>query len=118
MWSDAFVFVLRFVGSRHDAGAALVFKPIALTSNMNDGGVVQDPIEHGSCEHSVARKRLVPTAECEVRSEDQRAPFVTARNYLEEQIGLLAPERPISSMISSFGAAISRCIASFIRPCR
>jgi hypothetical protein len=67
MWSDAFLFVLRFVGSRQDAGAALVFKPIALTSNLNDGRVVQDPIKHSSGEHSVARKRLVPTTECEAR---------------------------------------------------
>ena len=48
MWSDAFLFVLSFVGSRHDAGAALVFKPIAVASNLNDGRVVQDPIEHDS----------------------------------------------------------------------
>src|SRR3974390_686519 len=93
MWSDVFLVVLRFIGSRHDASAALVLEPVALTSNLNDGRVVQDPIEHGGGEYSVARKRLVPTAESEVRRQDQRALFVTARNDLEEQIGLLASER-------------------------
>ena len=65
MWSDVFLFVLRFVGSRHDAGAALVLEPIALTTDLNDGRVMKDPVEHGGGEHSVARERLVPTAECE-----------------------------------------------------
>ena len=75
MWSDVFLFVLRFVGSRHDAGAALVLEPVALTSDLNDGRVMQNPVEHGGGEHSVARERLVPTAECEivVREECFRA---------------------------------------------
>jgi hypothetical protein len=70
MWSEVFLFVLRFVRSRHDAGAALVLEPLALTSDLNDGRVMQDPVERGGGEHSVARERLVPTAEREIGSED------------------------------------------------
>src|ERR1700674_731176 len=100
MWSDLFLFhFLRTVGSRHDAGAALVLEPVALTSDLNDGRVMQDPVEHGGSEHSVARERLVPTAECEIGGEDQRASFVTPRDHLEEQIGLLASERQIADLI-------------------
>ena len=54
MWSDVFLLVLRFVGSRHDAGAALVLEPVALTSDLNDGRVMQDPVEHGGGEHGIA----------------------------------------------------------------
>ena len=72
---------------------------------------------------SVARERLVPTAECEVGRQDQRAAFVTLRDDLEERIWparvRMADSRSRRrSMISSFGAAITRCITSFIRPCR
>ena len=60
---------------------------------------MQDPVEHGGGEHGVARERLVPTAECEIGGEDQRASFVTPRDHLEEQIGLLASERQIADLV-------------------
>ena len=93
MLSDLFLFhLLRTLGSCHDAGVALVLEPVALAGNLNDGRVMQDPVEHGGGEHSVAGERLVPTAECEIGGEDQTS-FVTPRNHLEKQIGLLASEQ-------------------------
>ena len=54
--------LLGVVRSRHDAGAALVLEPVALTSDLNDGRVMQNPVEHGGGEHGVARERLVTIA--------------------------------------------------------
>jgi len=37
--------------------AALVLEPVALTSDLDDGRVMQDPVEQGGGERSVARER-------------------------------------------------------------
>jgi hypothetical protein len=74
MWSGRFLFDLfRCMGSRHDAGAALVLQPVALTGDLNYGRVMQDAVEHGGGEHRVTGECLVPAAEGQVGSQDQRA---------------------------------------------
>ena len=50
----------------HDAGAALVLQPVALTGDLHDGRVVQYAVEHGGGEHGVTSERLIPAAEGQV----------------------------------------------------
>lgn len=44
----------RRMGSRHDAGAALVFEPVAFAGDLHDSRVVEDAVEHGGGEDRVA----------------------------------------------------------------
>jgi hypothetical protein len=76
-------------GLAEQSGLALVFQSEALAIDVDDDGVVKDPIEHRHGEHSVAGEGAIPTAEAEVGDEDHCAAFVTLRDDLEEQIGQL-----------------------------
>ena len=53
-----------FIGNHPSAAAA------AAAAVFLSRWRAQDPVEHCGGEHSVARERLVPTAECEIGSED------------------------------------------------
>lgn len=87
----AFCLVLRRLGPRRDARAALVFQTVALTRDLHHCYVMQNAVEHCGCQHGVTDGRLIPAAERQVA---------------------------ISSTISSFGIATLRCITYFKRLCR
>ena len=83
-------------GLAEDSGFALVLQSEALSVDVDDGRVVQDPIEHRHREHAVAGEGAVPTTEGEIGSEDHRAVFIALSHHLEEQVGLLAAHRQMS----------------------
>ena len=87
------------MGSRQDASAALVLEPVAFARDLNDRRVMQYAIEHGRREHGIAGEGFVPTAERQVRRQDQRALFVTPRDNLKEQTRLLASKRQIADFV-------------------
>ena len=39
---------------RQDGGAAFIFEPVALACYLHDGGVMEDAVEHGRRQHSIA----------------------------------------------------------------
>ena len=62
------LFILLYVCLRrlrpgHDAGPTLVLEPVAFASDLHDGGMVQDSVEHGGGQHHIACECLIPTAE-------------------------------------------------------
>ena len=93
----------------HDAGAALVLEPIALARDLHDGGVVQEPVEHGSGEHGVAGEGLVPGPKVRFEVRIIGAVLVAARHHLEEEVGLLAAERQVADLVDDQQLLGARC---------
>ena len=58
-WLD-YAAVPWFPGRPDDTGAALVLEAIAVALDLDDLGVVQQAVEHGGCQHTVAGEGLVP----------------------------------------------------------
>ena len=54
-----------FSRSSKQSGLAFVFQSEALAIDIDDDGMVKDPIEHRHCEYSVAGEGAIPTAEGE-----------------------------------------------------
>src|SRR5260221_5590160 len=89
-----------FAGWRSEqSGLALVLESEALAVDADDGGVVKDAIKHRGGEYAVAGEGAIPTAEGEIRCQDQRAALVAPREHLEEQICLLAAHRQITDLL-------------------
>jgi PD-(D/E)XK nuclease superfamily len=78
---------------------ALVFEPIALTIDVDDGRMMEHAIEHRGGEYAVAGESAIPTAKGEIRGEDHRAMLVAPRDQLEEQVGLLAAQRQVFPLL-------------------
>ncbi len=75
------------------AGAHLVAQPIALPADLDDVGVVQQPIEHGRGERLVAGKGLGPLGKRQVAGQHDGAMLVALGHGVEEEVGFLSPER-------------------------
>jgi hypothetical protein len=88
-----------WVGPDEYASPAYIYEPVALAADLHDGGVMDDAVEHGGCQHSVAGKGCVPTAKSQIGHQDQRALFIEPCNHLNEHIGLLASERQIADFV-------------------
>ena len=60
--------------------------------------MVQQQVEDGARDHRVAED-VAPRAQALIARHDDRAPFVAARDELEEQIGALAVDRDVADLV-------------------
>lgn len=58
------------LGRSYDAGEAFFFEAVAVALDLDDLGVVQEPVEHGRCQHAVAGEGLIPGRRAQVRRHD------------------------------------------------
>ena len=66
--------------------------------DLDDDGVVQQPVEQGGGHHWVA-EHLGPFGEVAVGGEDHGAFFVAGADQLEEQIGAFLGQRQVADLI-------------------
>ena len=74
-------------------------QPVAVAPDLDDVGMVQQPVEHGAREGGVSVERPLPVSEREIGREDDRAVLVAFRHDLEEQVGLLLFQRQVSDLV-------------------
>ena len=75
----------------------MLFETITVALDVDDPGVMQEPVEDGRGDDGVAEE-LLPVDEALVRGDDRRALLVAVRDELEEQIGLPAVDRKIARL--------------------
>jgi len=70
-----------------DSGFAFVFESVALSSDLDDVGVMQQAVEQCGGERTVAGEGLAPPPEQQVAGQQHRYLFVALGENLEEQVG-------------------------------
>jgi len=83
----------------------MLFETIAVAPDVDDPGVMQEPVEDGRSDDGIA-KELLPVAEAFVRGDDRRALLVAVRDELEEQIGLAALDGQVAGLVDDDQAAL------------
>ena len=68
------------------SGLEFVFEPIGVAADIDGDGVMQQAVEDGGGDDSIA-EHFAPGAEALVGGEDHRAFFVASTDQLEEQVG-------------------------------
>lgn len=71
---------------------------IAVSLDVEDSGVMKQPVEDGCGDDGVA-EQILPIDEAVVRSQDRGALFVTVGYELEEQMRLPAVHRQIPNLV-------------------
>lgn len=61
--------------------------------------VVEEPIEQGGGQRTVARQGLIPAPEIEIGCQDNRSALIHFGNDLEDQMSLIALQRQIADLI-------------------
>ncbi len=74
---------LRFGALPEQVGLAFVFESEAFAVDADDGGVMEDAIEHRHGQNAVAGEGRIPTGEGKIRGQDHRATLVALRHDLE-----------------------------------
>ncbi len=82
-WSSGLL-LCKFCWRTEQAGLALVLESIALAVDADDGGVMQQPVEHRDGQDDVAGEGAVPTAEGKIGSENHRAALVAEWGAIAE----------------------------------
>ena len=83
----------------------MLFETIAVAPDVDDPGVMQEPVEDGRGNDGVTEE-LLPVAEAFVRGDDRRALLVAVRDELEEQIGLAALDGQVAGLVDDDQAAL------------
>ena len=77
---------------------AVIFEPIAVTFDVDDPGVMEEPVQDGRGDDRVAEK-LLPVDEALVGGQDRRALLVPVGDELEKEISLAAVDREITDLV-------------------
>ena len=85
------------VGGRHPSHVS-VLQSVAVALQVDDFGVVHEPVDHRRGDHGVAED-LAPAPKGLVRGDDDAGPLVTGRDQLEEQVGGLAVEGDVADFV-------------------
>src|SRR6266436_6287198 len=96
-----------FCGGRGNAAEVAVFKPVAVSFQGDDIGVVDEPIDHGGGDGVVAED-LAPASERLVAGHDEAGPLVAAGDQMEEQVGGLGLERDVADLVDLSGVDHAR----------
>ena len=92
-------FTLLLLGQRNQAGFASFLEPVALSADVDGGGVVQQSVEDGCCDDRVAEDRS-PLAVALVRSEYDGASFIACADKLEEDSCAEIVQRQVSHFVN------------------
>lgn len=79
---------------------ALVLQAIALTADLHDMRVMQQPVEHRGRQRLVVGERRGPLRERQVARQHDGAALVALGDDVEEQVRLLAPKRQIADFVN------------------
>jgi hypothetical protein len=95
------------VASREGSRSAYVRAQIGVLSqaiagplDLYDDGVVEEPIEKGSCDNGIA-EHLSPLGEATVRGEDHGALLIAGIDELEEEVGAAGSNGEISNFVDN-----------------
>src|SRR6266542_2446789 len=99
-----------------NAAEVAAFEPVAVALEGDDGGVVDQPVDHGGSDHVVAED-LAPAAERLVGGDDQAGAFVAGGDELEEQVGGLGLEGDVADLVDLCRRR-HRSTSSATCPCR
>src|SRR4051812_31741777 len=86
------------VGVIGDLAEVAAFEPVAVAFEVDDLGVVDEPVDHGGGD-SVVAEDLAPPAEGFVGAHHHAGPLVARRHQLEEQVGCLALEGDVADLV-------------------
>ena len=80
----------------HELG--MLAQAVAGALDLDDHGVVQEPIEERGGDHRIAED-LAPLGEAAVGGEDHRAPLVAGVDQLEEQVAAIGDDRQVADLV-------------------
>lgn len=101
------------LGGPQEPGPAFLFQAVALSFDVDGGGVVEQPVEDGAGDDGVAED-VAPGAEALVAGERDGAPFVAAGDELEEEVCALAVDGDVADLVDD--QELSGGVARFPRP--
>lgn len=81
---------------RHEIG--VLAQPIARSLDLNDDGVVKQPVEQRGCDDGIAED-LAPFGEAAIGGEDHSALFVACVDELEEEVSAARHDREIADLV-------------------
>ena len=90
-------------GRRHGAeaqGPLAVLEPVGRPPDVDDGGVVEQPVQDGAGDRRVPAEYLAPLHEALVAGEDDGSALVTPGDQLEEEGGLPGLKGKIAHFIN------------------
>ena len=82
---------------RHEIG--MLTQPVARAFNLDDDGVVKQPIEQRGGDDGIAED-LAPFGKAAVRGEDHGAALVASIDELEEQIAATWNNRQVADLVN------------------